>query len=265
MGSTNDVCLRLIIYGVMFILAFWCAAIAAPIMWRLEYDREHWPSTVCHVVEWRCCRISCGKSGCTYQPRWIVEYQTKTGPRTGSYYGKYDVWHRPRETAEDKMYDHPVNTSFPCQYDPNIADGYRYIAEPNQFNTEAYYIWTIVMYAIGIPVCVLPFIGYLFYLLIKKCSCSSISCDCDCMRRKRPNYSRTRGIAPPMAYSPPAPPVISPPVPVPEPPRPDPFAARPDVDIPVNPVLIPLADLSTEVKKEEVSGSGSESSNMPVY
>jgi len=257
--SSDDLCLRLIIYGAMFILAFWCAAIAAPIMWRLEYDREHWPSAICNVVEWDCCRISCGKSGCSYQPRWRVSWVLKSGQaRTGSYYGKFDVWYKPRENAEDKMFDHPVNSSFPCQYDPNFADGYRYIVEPGQFITESYLIWTIVMYAIGVPLCVLPLIGYLLYLLSKKCSCPKISCDC--CRRKRRNYSaRTRGIQPPMAYTPPAPPtpaVISPPAPVPEPPRPDPFAHH-DVDVPTNPILVPLDKPVDEPKHEEKSGSGS--------
>lgn len=258
----GDPCVRISAYLIVFILAFWCATIAAPIMWRLEYDREHWPKTICEVRDWRCCRVSCGKNGCSYQPRWIVAWKTVEGKeRTGSYYGP-NTWYRPRENAEEQMYKHPIGTSFPCQYDPKFADNYRYISEPGTFKTESYLIWTIVMYSIAIPVCVLPCIGYIIYLLIKKC-------DCGCCYDK-PRAPRTRGIAPPMSYTPPAQTQTPTPQSVEfEAPRPDPFAARADVEVPVNPVLVPLSDVPPQAQEESASGSwtGSDESgsNMPVY
>jgi len=265
--AVDDVCIRLVTYAILFILAFWCAAIAAPIMWRLEYDRQyHWPVTTCLVSKWNCCRISCGKSGCSYQPRWIVRFNKTNGlEHTGSYYGQDDVWYRPRDAAEERMFDHPENTSFVCQYDPQFTDSYRYVAEPGQFHTNDYLIWTIVMYAVGIPLCVLPFLGWLIYLLVKKANCGSISCDC--CRRKHTYQPRTRGIAAPMAYTPPPsePTIITPPAPIPEAPRPDPFAERANMDTPAT-VLVPLDDIppSQPVASDE-SGSNSGKGDMPVY
>jgi len=272
---TDDICVRLVIYAICFIVAFWCAAIAAPIMWRLEHDREHgWPEVNCFVSEWRCCRISCGKSGCSYQPRWIVQFNKTDGTSyTGSYYGKDDVWYRPRDAAEDKMYDHDVNTTFPCLYDPNFQNWYRYILEPGQFHTNDYLIWTIVMYAVGIPVCVLPFVIWGIVMLVKRCNSShfkrTCGMTCDCCRRNKYS-SRTRGIAPPMTYTPPAaePTIATSPTTLHESPREDPFAARGNVVVPANPVLVPLQDVkheeSHEVSKSS-SVSASASGEMPVY
>jgi len=276
----DDVCIRLGTYAVMFILAFWCAAIAAPIMWRLEYDRENgWPAVTCFVSDWRCCRISCGKSGCSYQPRWIVTFNKTDGTSyTGSYYGKDDVWYRPRDAAEEKMYDHDINTTFICQYDPQFLNIYRYINEPGQFHTNDYLIWTICMYAIGVPVCVLPLVIWGIVKLSKKCNSTRLKrkCggSCDCCRRGR-FTARTRGIAPPMAYTPPPvePTIATSPVALQESPREDPFAARPNAVTAGTPVLVPLPEDPKHEEVHEVSGSGSSSpaasqsasGEMPVY
>jgi len=271
----NDLVLRLLVYGIIFILAFWCAAIAAPIMWRLETDREHgWPVVDCTVVSDNCCRVSCGKSGCSYQPDWGVSL-TRTDPNHegeimfADYYGKTDQWYKPREAAENAMQNHPVGTTFRCQYDinyPQPYDTYRTIVLEGDFFTETYLIWTICMYAIGIPLCILPLIGYGIYMLAKNCGCRFGSCDCgcDCLKRRRKFHQR-HTIAPPTPYTPPAP-TVAPTSDFPvEEVRVDPFAGRNDAPVVENPILVPLTDVAATSLEVSHSGSASGSGEMPAY
>jgi len=290
----DAVWLRVIVYGILFVLAFWCAAIAAPIMWRLEYNRqEYWPLVNCTVVCDNCCRVSCGKGGCNYQPDWKVNLTRVDSGHvgeslTGDYYGLSTTWYGDEGDAQSQMNILAVNSTFQCQYDinyPNPDDWYRYIVRPGEFLTPTYLVWTICMYAIGIPLCVVPALALGIYFFFKwalrhHCRLHCPRChNCfHCKRSASPFkfLRRKHGIVAPAPYTPPAQPVVDVAVvavaaPAVEAPRPDPFEESSDdkvnVVAPENPIVVRLPVTATEtndsVSVDRASSSGEK--DVPAY
>jgi len=75
-----------------------------------------------------------------------------------TYYGIDSDWFRPREQAENKMFDLPIGSNFTCQFDPSMTDPYRYIVLPGSFHTNDYLIWTIVRLSLRFVDCSLLFV-----------------------------------------------------------------------------------------------------------
>jgi len=245
----------------IFVVAFWVAAIVAPIMYGVEHGNEtNWLLTTCEVTYWSCCRKSCGKSGCSYQPHWIVRWLTNpdavnsTTSRTGSYYGKSDVWYSYYSDAQDAMNMLSVGDTFQCRWDSNFGDEYRYLVKPGDFFTWSYLVWTICMWAIG-GACILAGLIYLLVNYRRKIR--------DALRFRTKIHIRHRNPVKPTAFQPPAP-VISAPII-------EPVVELKPVDVYEQPqppkqedVVVPLPPDPKEAESDS-SQSGSKSGDVPVY